>query len=325
MRRVKLEGQVFTRLTVLELDEVRSKGSSNAYWVCVCRCGETLSVSASNLKSGATRSCGCIKRVDITGRVYGKLTAVKYDKERSLQEGASFWVCECICGGTKSIRLALLGTYTNSCGCLNNPDITGETFGRLTAVEKLGSVWLCSCLCGNTITVRAGPLRNGNTKSCGCLHKERCDSFGSIMLHKHLTHGLSKHPTFRSWGAMKQRCLNKNHHAYSEYGGRGIGVCDRWLDFSNFVSDMGLRPDGTSLDRVDNNGGYSPENCIWSNWTKQNRNKRGVKLTEHVVKQIRLLDSQGVPRSEIAIRYNLTPGHVYLIVTGKRWADQLDT
>jgi len=128
-------------------------------------------------------------------------------------------------------------------------------------------MWNCICECGKTAVVRAKLLLNGDTQSCHCLRWERLGE--SIR-----KHGESGTPEYRSWAAMLQRCLNPKDASYHRYGGRGITVCKRWLKLENFLSDMGKRGDGLSLDRINNNGNYEPGNCRWATTKQQHANTR---------------------------------------------------
>lgn len=120
--------------------------------------------------------------------------------------------------------------------------------------------------CGNEY----GSAVRRPAKSCGCLRSRKASDRAKM---RNTTHGRTDSPTYRSWSAMMQRCYNKRHTYFQHYGGRGIAVCDDWLNFENFYEDMGERPDGTSLDRIDNSKGYSPTNCRWSTRLEQNRNR----------------------------------------------------
>ena len=133
--------------------------------------------------------------------------------------------------------------------------------------------WECLCECGNKTIVSASYLRNGKIKSCGCLRKE-----GNNTKHQHTSRSHTPSPTYSSWIKAKQRCNNPNVPNWVDYGGRGIKVCDRWLDsFENFLADMGERPDGTTIDRINNDGNYEPGNCKWSTPKEQSNNRRDYK------------------------------------------------
>lgn len=151
----------------------------------------------------------------------------------------------------------------------------GTRFGRLTvthgAPERRNGRWCvpCLCDCGATTTVQTKALRNGNTRSCGCLYRDtRPDN---------TTHGLSRTAPveYRTWMAMRARCSNPRTQNYPWYGGRGITVCPEWDDFAVFYRDMGPKPSPRhTIDRVDNDQGYSAENCRWIPWSQQRRNQR---------------------------------------------------
>lgn len=152
---------------------------------------------------------------------------------------------------------------------------SGETFGRLTVisfshVDSCGDAyWKCTCSCGETSIRKGSSLRRGHVKSCGCWYKE-----------KSLKHGHSKggvrSSEYTCWKSLRSRCLNKNDRGYSRYGGRGITVCKRWRDsFEAFLEDMGLKPSPKhSIDRINNNKGYSKSNCRWALLVTQARNRR---------------------------------------------------
>ena len=155
-------------------------------------------------------------------------------------------------------------------------DLTGQKFNRLIVIKRVensnhGKVrWLCQCSCGQQTIVKGNNLKNGHTRSCGCLNKEILTKHGHASYHK------SK--TYIIWDNIKQRCNNSNDRGYKNYGGRGIKMCEAWQNFENFLKDMGSKPEGMSIDRIDNNGDYCPENCKWSTTKEQIRNRRNTLL-----------------------------------------------
>ena len=190
----------------------------------------------------------------------------------------------------------------------------GERFGKVVVVDigapsKKGRRVVVLCDCGGQKNVRYQNLKSRQTASCGCLVRR---------------HGGCGTRTYSTWKAMIARCSSPGATDYAIYGGRGISVYDRWLGvdgFKNFLSDMGERPAGTSLDRIDVNGNYHPGNCRWATQSVQVRNSRVTRLTETIVADIKFRLANGAMPRDIAAEFNVSRTCIYSLRSGNSWSD----
>lgn len=219
---------------------------------------------------------------DLTGRRFGRLVVKEfYDMD---ERHCSLWLCECDCGNQIVVRRSnLISGSTKSCGCIRREDLTGKRFGRLTVLEHDYvdyngiSFWRCICDCGNETVVRSTSLKNGMTKSCGCYRRDQS-------IQRSTKHGLCDHPLYIVWTDMKRRCHNENEPCWYRYGGRGITVCDEWINdfktFYNWAIEHGWES-GSTLDRRDNDEGYNPYNCRFVDEVTQANNRSSNRLIKY--------------------------------------------
>lgn len=183
-------------------------------------------------------------------------------------------------------------------------NLMGQTFSRLTVQERAGStsygkaLWKCKCECGNFVTATTGSLISGNTKSCGCYFVERVTK-----------HGGSRKGSYHTWRGMMRRCYKEKDKDFKNYGGRGIKVCDRWHNYADFAEDMGEPTGAQTLDRIDNNGDYTPENCRWAEIVAQSRNKR--------ISRKNTSGAKGV--SEVKLKYGAPKWIAHISVNYKKY------
>lgn len=186
-------------------------------------------------------------------------------------------------------------------------DLTGQVFGRLTVVDRAPTVdgttiWRCVCECGTGRSVPASKLRQGKSRSCGCLKREVTAAMGRACA----THGKFGTPEYSCWAQMKRRCERPKCRAYPNYGGRGIRVCDHWATFQPFFADMGPRPSPQhTIERVDTNGNYEPGNCKWATMGEQSRNRRDTVLVTIDDRTMCMKDwaaEMGIPQSTVQSR-----------------------
>lgn len=292
-----LTGQRFGNLVVIERAENNKRG--NTQWLCRCDCGNEKVALGSDLNRGRTTTCGCSlnkkgkpskNRKNLVGQKFGKLTVISLNEEES-KNGILIWNCKCECGNLFKARGGnLKNGKAKHCGCSksefpnNFKDLTGQRYGRLVVIglkhhsyKKIQ--WLCKCDCGNETVVTTGNLKRGNVKSCGCYKREiSTEIIKRVRPNKeqiYRTHGMTGTKLYAHWSSMHNRC-KPYYHDRNSYYDRGIKVCDEWKSFEPF-RDWALAngyDDSLTLDRIDYNGNYAPNNCRWVDWKTQQNNKR---------------------------------------------------
>jgi hypothetical protein len=190
-------------------------------------------------------------------------------------------------------------------------EMIGKKYGRLTALHQTGKDhkgfrYLFACDCGNEKDISGALVRSGRTSSCGCLKSE-------MITAKNFVHGMINSESYKSWQAMKTRCNNSNQEANKRYA--NLGYCSEWESFENFMRDMGERPHGMTLDRIDNSKGYSKENCRWATIAEQNRNTKQNVFITHNGKTMCMRDwaaETGIPYPTIQyrMRQNKSPAEI---------------
>lgn len=295
-----LTGMRFGSLVVVERAEnnICQSGQRQTQWRCICDCGKEICVKSQALSNGSATACKeCRKKSkDLSGQRFGRLVVINEcyidtGKERKLK-----WHCICDCGNeTYVTRHSLVSGETKSCGCYNIDalkkralDLSNKVFGRLTVLYQTDKridgkvVWHCMCECGNEIDVQSYSLTSGNTKSCGCFRREKLKEL-------YTTHGGTGKDGIEKlywiWYSMKMRCNNPNNSHYKNYGARGITVCKEWEhDYAAFRKwsydngyDENLGRKYCSIDRIDNDKGYSPDNCRWTDSFTQANNTSTVR------------------------------------------------
>lgn len=220
--------------------------------------------------------------MDLAGQKFGMLCVIKRTENTT---GKKHWICRCDCGREKLANTHdLLSGRVKSCGCLRSKDLTGRQFGFLTVLETSNNrsnegrkVWKCLCECGNVVEKDTKALLTGGVRSCGCKRAELHNQSD-----KCVKHGMYNTRLYRTWSAMRNRCSNSANHAYRYYGGRGITVCSEWEEFESFMEwamENGYQ-ENLTIDRINVDGNYEPDNCRWATLEIQANNKRTSKYIE---------------------------------------------
>ncbi len=335
-RVIDLTGQVFGKLLVLE--RAKNKGR-NICWKCRCECGNEVVVAGNNLRRGSVTTCGCLKHEDLTGLKFGYLTVI--ERAEPDNHGRARWLCRCECGKEIVVRQwALKSGGTKSCGCLVSSRSTdyyskikiGQKYSYLTVIGRADergngiSRWLCRCDCGKEVVMSASSLLKENqVHSCGCKRIQFPRLNEIVDASKRPSgHGFAKKCAADlrcTWGGIKERCFNPNAHGYRNYGGRGITMYPAWVHdlqaFFDYVSTLEhFGEEGYTLDRIDNNGNYEPNNLRWADRKTQSRNRRNTRIVEYNGESMSLAEAaerSGISRAVLfnRVKYGDTGGRLF--------------
>ena len=340
--------QVFNS-TCKAIKHLRNEKNNGAIWEFECLvkgpgCKGTFEARIAHVKRGVKKSCGCHKREDVSDKIFydsaGEPTCKAIEYMGPSSDGKSLWKFECLVKGPSCLEIFTARSCdvkkggTCSCGCFRISNITGKIFydsdGNSTCQalwcvnwdeQKNHKKWLFRCLvngpgCKETFVADAASVKTGNTRSCGC-----CKSKANT------THGMSKSAEYQTWINVHNRCYDPENKDYPNYGGRGIKVCWRWHKdnpngFINFYNDIGykLKP-GDSIERLDNNLGYSPDNCDVIPKGMQARNRRCNKIqSKEEAEFIRdLYHNKKVSTKNLAEFFRCSTSTIRNIINNKRW------
>lgn len=302
-----LVGRQFGKWTVIS----HIKG---CHYLCKCECGTERDIASNHLLKGNTTSCGCGRKTIIPGMKIDRVTIIREVEKDGIYPQ---YECRCDCGKILIMKAYSLKNKCQKCcpDCkkLHIEDISGQKFGRLTAIRYVGqskgkqTMWECKCDCGKTIIAQHQNIKNGHTSSCGCYNLE-------CITKRNYTHGGGGTRLYRIWKDMLARCYKESHRGYKDYGGKGVYVCEEWKD--NFVNfrDWSLNngySDELSIDRIDSNKEYSPSNCRWATLIEQaNNTSRNLRFT---------IDGRTETLANWCRIYNVPYARVHSRVYARKW------